>query len=382
MIPLCVPHIQNSSAIKYINDCIDTEWVSSAGGYVPKFEDMLAQMVGTKYAVAVNSGTSALHLAMIAAGVLPNDEVVIPTITFVATANAVRYVGAYPVFIDCEDVYCQMDMDKLRYFLYERCVRMDDGVYNKTTKRRVKAVVVAHLLGHPSPFMQDLLTWATDLGLVVIEDAAQALGARTGGLKAGGIGDIGCFSFNGNKLITCGAGGAVVTNKADIAAKVKHLSTQATLTTSEYEHDMIGYNYRMSNLHAALGCSQLEDVYEFIHRKRCVADFYRDNLQIDGISVMWTHPRVYSTFWLSTIFVDDRIGRDPLQRFLKKRGIETRAIWQPLHLLPMYRGCYAFDIYVAHSIRRRALNLPSSVGLKHKDQKIVCDAILEFVGGV
>src|SRR5439155_7054592 len=268
-LPLCVPHFRGNEW-RYLKECIDTGWVSSVGAYVDRFERAVAARAGTRHAVAVVNGTSALHLALLAAGVGPDDEVLVSDLTFIAPANAVRYAGAWPVFIDAESAAWQIDVQKLADFLHKECDRRGGIVRNRATGRRVRAVLPVHVLGHTCD-MDPILEIARRFELPVIEDATECLGADYKGQHAGALGDMGCFSFNGNKLITTGGGGMVVTDNAAWATHVKHLSTQAKADALEYEHDEVGYNYRLTNIQAALGVAQMEVLDEHIAAKRRIA---------------------------------------------------------------------------------------------------------------
>ena len=268
-IPLCVPELRGKEWV-YIKECLDTNWVSSAGTFVDRFEDAVAQYIGVKHAVATASGTAALHVALLVAGVQPDDEVVVSTLTFIAPANTVRYVGAWPVFVDAEPLYWQMDSEKLAHFLEKGCRWKDGALFNKVTGRRVKAILPVHILGHPCD-MQPIMEAARKYGLAVIEDATESLGSKYQSTMAGHLGDIACFSFNGNKVITTGGGGMIVTDNAEWAKEARYLTTQAKDDPIEYIHEIFGYNYRLTNIQAAMGCAQMESLDEYISAKRRIA---------------------------------------------------------------------------------------------------------------
>jgi perosamine synthetase len=376
-IPLCVPEIRGN-AWRYVKQCLDANWVSTAGPFVDRFERQVADSVGAKYAVAVVNGTAALHIALLVSGVRPDDEVLVPALTFIATANAVRYAGAWPVFLDAEPLYAQLDPQKLLDFLGRECVRRDGTLYNRTTRRRVKAILPVHVLGHPVD-MDPLLDAARRYDLVVIEDAAEALGARYKGRPAGRMGDVGCFSFNGNKLLTCGGGGVLVTDDARLAERARYLTTQAKDDPLEYVHGAVGYNYRLTNLQAALGCAQMELLDEYVAAKRAAAARYHDAFrEIDGIAPLREAPWAFSTFWMYTV----RVGGDsrPLLGHLASARIQTRPLWQPLHRSPAHAGCQAYHVEVADHLYREALSLPCSVGLSAEQQAEVVRAISAFLG--
>ncbi|MBW3599368.1 MAG: aminotransferase class I/II-fold pyridoxal phosphate-dependent enzyme, partial [Planctomycetes bacterium] len=299
-IALFTPQIRGNEW-KYVKECLDTAWVSSVGSYVSRFEKMLAERAEVEHAVAVASGTAALHTALRISGVEPEDEVLVSTLTFIASANAIRYCGAWPVFIDAEPRYWQMDPQLVAEFLENRCVWRDGRLVNHGTGRRVRAIMPVHVLGHPVD-MTPILDLARRFELLVIEDAAEGLGVKHHNRPVGGLGHVGCLSFNGNKLITTGGGGALLTNDAQLARRARYLTTQAKNDPLEYVHHEIGYNYRLTNLQAAVGCGQLECLDEFIATKQAAAQAYRDGLkEIPGVSVFTPSPDATCTFWMNTI---------------------------------------------------------------------------------
>jgi perosamine synthetase len=376
-IPLCVPEI-GGNEWEYVKECLDTGWVSSVGSFVDRFERMLAEYVGARRAVATVNGTAALHVALIVAGVEPDDEVLVPTLTFIAPANAVRYVGAHPVLIDAEPSYWQMDAERVLYFLGKDCRRKNGGLFNRSTNRRVKAIIPVHILGHPVE-MSPVLEAARDYGLTVIEDATESLGARYEGKPVGRLGDIACFSFNGNKLITSGGGGMILTDNEEWAQRARYLTTQAKDDPLEYVHGEVGYNYRLTNIQAALGCAQMERLDEFITRKRNIAHAYAEAFKdVPGIETMSESPRARSVFWMNTVLVEEsERGEDSrgLMRRLSAEGIETRPLWQPLHHSVVYQDAQRLGGEVAEGINLRALSLPSSVGLSATQIETVVEAV-------
>jgi perosamine synthetase len=378
-IPLCVPEIRGNEW-KYIKECLDTGWVSSVGSFVDRFERELAAYVGAKHAVATVNGTAALHIALIVAGVKPNDEVLVSTLTFIAPANAIRYVGAWPVFIDCEPDHWQMDPQEVVDFLNKECDWINGKLHNKTTGRRIKAILPVHILGHPVD-MEPILDVARKYNLVVIEDATESLGAQYQGRMVGHLGDIACFSFNGNKIITTGGGGMIVTDNEELAAKGKYLTTQAKDDPVEYIHNEIGYNYRLTNIQAAMGCAQLDQLGQYIEMKNRIAFKYSEAFEnILGVVPASEAPWANGTYWLYTVLIDEKkYGLDSrkLLRMLAERGIETRPLWQPLHLSKIYRNLRSSSCPVAQLINSMALSLPSSVGLSRDDQEYVIAAIEE-----
>ena len=378
--PLCVPEIRGNEW-KYVKECLDTGWVSSVGSYVDRFEREVATKVGTRYAVATVSGTAALHIALLVAGVQPDDEVLVSTLTFIAPANAIRYVGAWPVFIDAEPDYWQMDPQKVTTFLEQECRWSNGRLHNRTTGRQVRAILPVHILGHPVD-MDLILEVARNYGLVVIEDATESLGATYKGRMVGRLGDIACFSFNGNKIITTGGGGMIVTDNEAWARKAKYLTTQAKDDPVEFVHNEIGYNYRLTNIQAAIGCAQLEKLDEYIAIKRRIAKAYTDALtDIPGIAPPHEAAWAFSNFWLYTVLVDEaQYGVDSrgLLRRLEEHRIQARPLWQPAHASPAHRGAVETDCSTAEWLNRRALSLPCSVGLTPAQHDEVIRSILHF----
>lgn len=376
-IPLSVPYFAGNEW-EYVKKCLDTNWVSSAGPFVEKFEREMAAAVGSKYAIAVVNGTAALHIALILAGVEPGDEVVVSDLTFIAPANAIRYLGANPVFIDAEPEYWQMDVQKLRDFLEKTCEFSIRGLRNKTTGRMLRAILPVHILGSICD-MNPILELAEKFGIPVIEDATECLGARYGERSAGSLGSIGCFSFNGNKILTTGGGGMIVTDDENIARRARYLTTQAKDDSIEFIHRAVGYNYRLPNILAALGCAQLENLQAFIARKRKIAASYtKDLADLPGIIPMREPPGTFSTFWLYTIRLESSVSKldsRDLIRSLETKGIQTRPLWQPMHLSPAQSGAFATDCSNAECLNRECLSLPCSVGLLSKDQNRVIEMI-------
>jgi perosamine synthetase len=378
-IPLHDPEIRGNEQA-YLMECLETNWLSSGGPFVERFEADGAAFLGAPHAVATSSGTAALHLALVVSGIEPDDEVLVPAFTFIATANAVRYVGAWPVFIDSEPNHYQIDPEKLRRFLERECVFGPSGLRNRTTGRRIRAVVPVHMLGHPCD-MDPVLELARTYDLRVIEDATEAIGARYKGRMVGRLGDVSCFSFNGNKVITAGGGGLLVTEREDWATRARRLSTQCRDDPIEYTHEEVGFNYRLSNLHAAVGCAQLEQVERYIAAKRAIASEYNTRFQdVEGITTPSEAEWAYSIFWLYCVRIDpDRFGIDSreLLRGLRESGIQTRPLWTSLPSCRAYADAQSDGCEVAQMISREALCLPCSVGLSEEDLERVAAAVRE-----
>lgn len=376
-IPLSEPCLRGHEW-RNVKECLDTGWVSSAGNFVDLFESAVADYTGRKYAVACASGTAALHTALLTAGIGKDDEVIMPTLTFAAPAFAVCYTGAWPVFIDVEAYHWQLDLEKTAAFLSQECRMSRGSLINRRTKRRVRAIIPVHLLGHPVD-MASLMKLAKAYGLVVIEDVAESIGSQCQGKKTGFHADIACFSFNGNKIVTCGGGGMLVTNDRDIAGRARHLTTQAKVNAVEYIHDEIGYNYRLTNLQAAVGLAQMEAIDEFVEKKRAIAGRYAQGLLgIEGMILPQEAPWAKSIFWLYTVLIDaKRYGMDSraLMKKLSAAGIQSRPLWQPLHLQKIFQGCDAYQIMEANRIYKEALSLPSSLTMSFAQQRKVINII-------
>ena len=382
-VPLCVPELgpEDWSCIK---EALAAGWVSSAGPYVDTFERTIADYVGARYAVATVSGTAALHIALLVAGVQPEDEVVVSNLTFIAPANAVRYVGAWPVFIDSEPNYWQMDPDEVVHFLENGCDWRDGALLSRNTGRRVSALLPVHILGHPAD-MDPILEIASRFGLPVVEDATESLGATYKGRMVGHLGDVACLSFNGNKLITTGGGGMLLTDRKDWADRARYLTTQAKDDPVEYIHSEIGYNYRLSSIQAALGTSQANKIDLYLGAKRRVADQYeRAFSPLIGIETMSEAPWAESASWLYTIMVDEeeaRLSSRTLMRHLATVGIQSRPLWQPMHLSRAHVGSGHGRRPVSERLYRNGLSLPSSVGLTEKEQDRVIESVVAVLNG-
>ncbi|RIK74014.1 MAG: hypothetical protein DCC68_23775 [Planctomycetota bacterium] len=384
VIPLSVPTL-GSNERAYVLECLETNWVSYLGPFVDRFERDLAAVAGARYAVVTTSGTAALHLALLAAGVSCDTEVVMPAMTFVAPGNAVRYCGAWPTFIDISPADWQLDVEKLDHFLTRRCTHTGDGVFNKVSGRRISALLAVHLLGAIADIDQ-ISQIASRFDLPVVEDAAECLGAtyKKRPIAAPIPGSrsqrrLVITSFNGNKIVTCGGGGAVLTDDADIAAHIKHLSTTAKCDAIRFIHDQVGYNYRMTNVAAAIGVAQLERLKEFVVAKRAHAMRYAEAF---GKSRRITvHPERHdneSIFWLYTVLLDTPAL--PTVMSLNGLGVQARPAWTPLYELPQFAGgCFARDCEFTTRFAQRAVSLPSSVSLTEECQDRVIEAVLASV---
>lgn len=351
---------------QYLQDCLESTFVSTVGPYVEKFEAKLAAFTGSTHVVAVGSGTAALHVALRLAGVGPEDEVLVPALTFVATANAVSYLGAVPHFVDSDEMTLGLDPVALRNHL-STVAEVRRGIcVNRSTGREIRAVVPVHTFGHPVA-IDDVVALADDYGLAVIEDAAESMGSVSKGRHTGTTGLAGVLSFNGNKIITSGGGGALLTDDPEFAARARHLTTTAKIHHLwEYVHDDIGYNYRLPSLNAALGCAQMEQLPEFLASKRRLFEAYTQAFApIENVQVVAEPPGCQSNYWLQTLLLDEALAdqRDAVLEATNSSGVTTRPAWTPLHRLGPYADCPRASLPVAESLQRRIINLPSSAGL-------------------
>ena len=381
-IPLSVPNFGPREA-ELAGEAITSGWVSTSGGKVTEFEQALADYVHMPRAVACNAGSSALHLAAMAAGITRGDEVIVPTLTFIAAVNPLtRYVGAEPIFIGCDDSLC-IDPDAVEKFCAEHCEMRGGRLYNKATGAHVKALEVVHVFGNLGD-LERLTEIAEKYNLILIEDATEALGTRFtagkfAGKFAGTVGDIGCYSFNGNKIITTGAGGAVVSNHPDWAEHAKHLSTQAKTDLLQFLHDEVGYNYRMTNVQACLGIAQLERLEEFIAHKKALYDHYVEKLDgVKGLRILpFREDCTRSNHWFFSLYVKDfALSRDEIIEKLQAQGIQTRPVWALIHEQADYPRNEAYALDKALDYRKHIVNLPCSTNLSMEDCDRVIDAVL------
>jgi aminotransferase in exopolysaccharide biosynthesis len=360
-VPLHAPRFSGNEK-KYLMDCIDTTYVSYVGQYVSRFENAIRQFTGAKYAVAVSSGTGALHIALLLAEVAPGDEVITQPLTFVATANAISYCGAQPVFVDVERSTLGLDPEKLNEFLINNGILKSDGrCYNKITGRKIAACVPMHTLGHPVRIDQ-IIEICQRFRVPVVEDAAEALGSFYKGRHAGTFGELGILSFNGNKPVTTGGGGMIITNDETLSAKGKHLTTTAKKPHPwEFVHDDVGYNYRMPNINAAVGFAQMECFAGILENKRTTAHIYDQFFQEIGIPFIIEPAHARSNYWLNAIVLQDRQEREQFLTYATEKGIQARPVWTLMSNLPMYRHCHSTSLEIARRLEDRLVNIPSSV---------------------
>jgi perosamine synthetase len=351
---------------RYLKECLDSTFVSSVGQFVDRFEADLANFTGAEHAIALVNGTAALHIALIIAGVQVGDEVLIPALTFIATANTVTYCNATPHFVDSETKTLGVDAPKLRDYLISNTVQRSGQCINRATRKVIRALIPMHTFGHPVD-VDGLLAIANDFNIALVEDAAESLGSTYHGRHTGTFGLLGTLSFNGNKTITTGGGGAILTNDSVLARHAKHLTTTAKLPHAwEYRHDLIGYNYRLPNLNAALGCAQLEQLPVMLAAKRELFTHYQNAFTaVQGVELIAEPAQCQSNYWLQTLLLDSDHAeqRDIILKATNEAGFMTRPAWTLMHELLPFKDCQRMDLVVAQSLSQRLINIPSSSNL-------------------
>ncbi|NFI94952.1 LegC family aminotransferase [Clostridium botulinum] len=380
IIPLSVPNLKGNEK-KYVLDAIDEEWVSTGGKYINKFEEEIAKYLNVNGAVACQSGTAGLHLSLILSGVCEGDEVIVPTLTFIAAVNPVKYIGANPIFMDCDDSLT-IDVEKLEKFCKEECKLVNGILINNKSKRHIKAIVVVHVFGNIAN-MEKLMEIAKKYNLKVVEDATEALGSKFknglyNGKYAGTVGDFGVYSFNGNKIITTGGGGMIVAKDDELLSKAKYLSTQAKDDVLYYIHNEIGYNYRMTNLQGALGMGQLEQLDKFISIKKENYEFYKSNIEkIKGLSLLKFSDDIKPNYWFYSLVIGNEypLKRDELIKYLLSKGIQSRPVWGLIQDQKPYTKCEVYDVKKAKYYIDKIINIPCSTNLKKDDIDIVIEAL-------
>jgi len=362
-VPLAVPKFIGNEK-KYLNECIDTTFVSSVGKFVDRFEEDMARYTGAKRAVVCVSGTNALHMALLLVGVERDDEVLTQALTFIATCNALSYIGAHPVFLDVDVETMGLSPNAVKEWLAKNAEIRDGQCYNKRTGRRVKACVPMHTFGHPVR-LDELVAVCDEYHIELVEDAAESIGSLYKGKHTGTFGKIGALSFNGNKTITTGGGGMLLFNDEELGAYAKHLTTQAKIPHRwEFRHDHIGYNYRMPNINAALGCAQLEHIEEFVADKRATATAYQDYFsRMDGIEFFAEPENTRSNYWLNAVLLPNREEQQSFLQYTNDNGIMTRPIWELMNRLPMFENCETDHLTNTQMFADRVVNIPSSVRL-------------------
>lgn len=352
--------------IKYLTECIETGWVSSVGRFVDRFEEQLAGYTGARHAIAVVNGTAALHAALLSVGVDAGSEVLVPALTFIGTVNPILYCGATPHFVESSPDTLGVDVEALKSYLIDIAEVRDGACHNRLTGARISAIVPVHIFGHPID-MDALNDVARRFHLPVVEDAAEAIGSFDKGRHAGTLGTIGTLSFNGNKTITTGGGGAILTNDNALASRIKHMSTTARVPHRwQFLHDMVGYNYRLPNINAALGCAQLEQLDGFIARKRRLTERYAAALKgIAGLALIREPKETQSNYWLQSIMLDPQHApeRDTVLEALNDAGYGARPVWRLMNQMPMFAACPKMPLTATEDIERRVISLPSGAGL-------------------
>ena len=385
-IPLSIPNFEGNER-KYVDDAIDQGWVSTGGAYITKLEQMMAEYLHTENVAACQSGTAAIHLALVSCGVQPGDMVIVPTLTFIAAVNPVKYQFADPIFMDCDDSLC-MDPAKLRKFCEEECEVGEEVLVHKASGKKVKAVVVVHVFGNLAD-MESIMQIAKEFHLKVIEDATEALGTRYAqgvfaGKYAGTIGDYGAYSFNGNKIITTGGGGAITAKDTTEVDHIRYLSTQAKDDPHYYIHHEVGYNYRMTNLQAALGVAQMEELPEFIERKHKNYDLYKSLFDgVEHLKLLGFREGTYSNQWFYSLELDmeylNGTLRDVITK-LEQQGVQTRAIWGLIHKQKPYEDALAYEMEKAPYYSSCILNFPCSTQITEEEVRYVAEQIKQIIG--
>jgi aminotransferase in exopolysaccharide biosynthesis len=379
-IPLSVPNLKGKE-LEYVTHAVETEWVSTGGPYVNDFELKVAEYAKCKGAVSCQNGTSGLHIALEVCGVTKEDEVIVPTLTFIAAVNPVKYIGAEPIFMDCDDSLT-MDVDKLKDFCETECSFLEGKLINNSSKKHIKALIVVHVFGNMAN-MEGIIEVANKYNLKVIEDATEAIGTyyiegKYNGKHAGTIGDIGVYSFNGNKIMTTGGGGMIVSDNEELLKRAKHLTTQAKSDELYYTHDEIGYNYRMTNLQAALGLAQLEQLEDFIETKKRNYDFYKNEIQeIPGLRILDFKDSIRPNYWFYALYVEQgyALNRDQIIKYLASKKIQARPIWGLISDQKPYEGSQTYKIDKAGKYLDKVVNIPCSSNLSREDAGYVIECL-------
>lgn len=379
-IPLSVPNLKGKE-LEYVAHAVETEWVSTGGPYVNEFEEKIAEYAKCKGAVSCQNGTSGLHISLEVCGVTKDDEVIVPTLTFIAAVNPVKYIGAEPIFMDCDESLT-MDVDKLNAFCENECNFVEGKLINKVTKKQIKALIVVHVFGNMAD-IEGILDVTNKYNLKVIEDATEAIGTyylegKYKGKHAGTIGDIGVYSFNGNKIMTTGGGGMIVSDNEELLKKAMHLTTQAKSDELYYTHDEIGYNYRMTNLQAALGLAQLEQLEDFIKVKKDNYDIYKKEIQeIHGLRILNFKDSIRPNYWFYALYVEPEytLNRDQIIQYLASNKIQARPIWGLISDQKPYEGSQSYKIEKARQYLEKVVNIPCSSNLTREDAEYVIDCL-------
>lgn len=379
-IPLSVPNLKGRE-VEYVIHAVETEWVSTGGPYVSDFEKKITEYAKCKGAVSCQNGTAGIHMSLMLCDVTQNDEVIVPTLTFIAAINPIKYIGAEPIFMDCDDSLT-MDTTKLRDFCQNQCSYEDGKLINNATKKQIKVILVVHVFGNMAN-MEEIMDISSLYNLKVIEDATEAIGTYYldgvyAGKHAGTIGDVGIYSFNGNKIITTGGGGMIVSNDEELLKRAKHLTTQAKSDELYFTHDEIGYNYRMTNLQAALGLAQLEQLEDFIETKKRNYEYYKTEFEsVDGLKILEFGKNIRPNYWFYALYVEKPyvLDRDKIIQYLATKKIQARPIWGLISEQKPYRGSQTYLIEVANRYLKRVVNIPCSTNLTLEDTKYVVECL-------
>ncbi len=367
-IPLCEPYLKGNEG-KFLQQCINTNWLSESGKYVSLFEKKIAKFTKSKYSVGLINGTSALHLALKVIGCKTNEEIIVPTLTFIAPINSVLYNNCIPVFMDCDNFF-NIDSEKCINFLQKETYFKNGKTYNKKTKRIIKAIIIVHVWGNAAN-IEDLVSICRKLNIKIVEDASESLGTRYikgkfKGIHTGLIGDIGCLSFNTNKIITCGSGGMIITNNKKHSAELKYLSTQAKDNNIYYIHNNIGYNYRLNNLNAAVGLAQLEKIKEILEKKKLINKYYITNIQNKiGLNIYESPTYSFNNNWMNILLIDKnyKLNRDDIIKKFIKKNVDVRPVWKLNNTQKKFRKFQTYKISNAYKLIKNSLCLPSSTGI-------------------
>jgi perosamine synthetase len=379
MIPLAIPNL-NGNEWKYVKDCLDSSYVSSVGSYVNRFEEEFANFLKVDRAVAVVNGTASLHIALLLCGVNSKDEVLAPNLTFVAPLNAIKYTGAHPILVDCEEETLGMDPHRLQQFLGKECEFRDGHCLNLRTGKIIKALVLVHILGHSAKVF-DIQAICKRYNIKLIEDASESLGGKHGELYSGTIGDFGCFSFNGNKTMTSGGGGMLISTSNEALEEAKHLTTTAKTNGLHFVHDQVGYNYRMVNVLAAIGLAQLEQIKTFLNAKKGNFQIYKEKLKDVSEFKLHEAPNEETSYWFYPLIIKDseRINVDRMLTFLRENGVDCRPLWTLMEDLPMYEGCQKTRQDCSRKMVQRVVNIPCSTNITVEEIDTVCEMIKKSV---
>ena len=385
MIPLSVPNISGNEW-EYLKECLDTEWVSTAGKYVELFEEKIKDYTGSKYAVACMNGTSAIQVSLYLAGVRPGHEVIVPTLTFIAPVNTIKYNGASPIFMDADNYY-NIDTEKTIQFIQNETVFKDGFTYNKKTNNKISAILPVHVWGN-AVWLDELVPLCKERNIVIVEDASESLGTfyskgEYSGKHTGSIGELGCLSFNGNKIITTGGGGMILTNNEQLAGKARYLTTQAKDDPVRYIHNEIGYNFRLTNIQAAVGVAQLQQLPSFLEKKRILYQKYVDVFEnIEGLKIVKAPDYAINNHWINLLQVEDlyrnNYNIEQIMLQFKDKGVETRPVWFLNHLQLPFKDCQNYRINNAYDLHKYSLCLPSSSNLCDEDFNRIANICEKF----